>query len=46
MKKRFQYLGIGGKVCWSKWFDWDNKDYQPKFQLEKHPQLLNEYKDD
>ena len=45
MKKRYQYLGRGGELKWTDWFEWDNKDYKPKFQLEKHPTLLNEYKD-
>lgn len=45
MKKRFQYLGSGGKLCWSDWYDW-NSDYCPKYQLERHPKLLNEYKDE
>ena len=45
MKKRYQYLGKGGELKWTKWFLWDNKDYKPKFQLEKHPTLLNEYKE-
>lgn len=44
MKKRYQYLGIGGELKWTDWFEW-NSDYKPKFQLEKHPQLLNDYKD-
>lgn len=44
MKKRFQYLGRGGELKWSKWFEY-NSDFQPKYQLEKHPQLLNEYQE-
>lgn len=44
MKKRYQYLGPHGELMWTKFFEY-NSDYQPKFQLEKHPQLLNEYKD-
>ena len=45
MVKRFQYLGQGGKVLWSDWFEWDS-DLRPKYQLERHPKLLNEYKDE
>ena len=45
MKKRYQYLGPHGELMWTKFFNWDNSDYQPKYQLEKHPTLLNEYKD-
>jgi hypothetical protein len=41
--KRYQYLGMGGKLCWSEWFEWTGKDC-PKYQLERHPKLLNEYK--
>ena len=43
MKKRYQYLGKGGEVLWSEWFQW-HSDYKPKYQLERHPKLLNEYK--
>ena len=42
MKKRYQYLGRGGELKWTDWFEW-NSDYQPKYQLEKNPKLLNEY---
>ncbi len=45
--KRYEYWGTeNGKPIkkWTNWFEW-NSDYKPKFQLEKHPQLLNEYKD-
>lgn len=45
MLKRFQYLGQGGKVLWSDWFEW-RSDLKPKYQLERHPRLLNEYKDE
>ena len=48
MKKRYEYWGTeNGKPIkkWTTWFLWDNKDYKPKYQLEKHPTLLNEYKD-
>lgn len=43
MKKHYQYWSREGKK-WTNWFEW-NSDYQPKYQLEKHPTLLNEYKD-
>ena len=41
MKKRFQYYTRNG-IEWSSWFDWDS-DYCPKYQLDKHPRILNEY---
>ena len=43
MEKRFQYLSQGGKIRWSNWFELDS-DYRPKYQLERHPRLLNEYR--
>lgn len=43
MEKRFQYIGKGGEVCWTPWYEY-NSDYCPKYQLEKHPKLLNEYR--
>jgi hypothetical protein len=45
MKKRYQYLGKGGEVKWTPWFEW-NSDLISKYQLESHPKLLNEYKDE
>lgn len=45
MLKRYQYLGKGGKVLWTDWFEW-HSELKPKYQLEKHPKLLNEYKDE
>lgn len=44
MKKRYQYIAQGGQIRWTKWFTYDSS-YRPKYQLEKHPQLINEYKD-
>lgn len=44
MLKRFQYYSNKG-IVWSDWYDW-NSDYCPKYQLERHPKLLNEYKDE
>lgn len=42
MKKRYQYIGQGGQIRWTKWFEY-NSSYRPKYQLEKT--LLNEYQD-
>lgn len=44
MIKRYQYLGQGGQILWTDWFSWGNEEYCPKYQLERHPKLLNEYK--
>ena len=41
MEKRYQFIGRGGKVCWTKWFKY-NSDYCPKWQLEG--KLKNEYR--
>ena len=46
MEKRFQYWGFkDGKaqILWTPWFEW-RSDYCPKYQLERHPKLLNEYR--
>ncbi len=45
MLKRYQYLGKGGEVFWSSWFEYTS-DLRPKYQLERHPKLLNEYKEE
>lgn len=45
MMKRYQYLGRGGEVKWTPWFEW-NSDLISKYQLESHPKLLNEYKNE
>lgn len=45
MLKRYQYLGKGGKLCWTEWYKWDSSEC-PKYQLMSHPKLLNEYKDE
>lgn len=44
MLKRFQYYSRDG-IVWSPWFKWDSSQC-PKYQLERHPKLLNEYKDE
>lgn len=44
MLKRYQYYSRNG-VVWSDWFKWKS-DLKPKYQLERHPKLLNEYKDE
>lgn len=44
MMKRFQYYSREG-VKWTDWFEW-HSDLKPKYQLEHHPKLLNEYKDE
>ena len=44
MEKRYQYLGKGGEVFWTDWYEYKS-DYRPKYQLEMHPRLLNEYRD-
>ena len=44
MLKRFQYYGREG-IKWTDWFEW-HSELKPKYQLEKHPKLLNEYKDE
>lgn len=47
MLKRYEYLASeNGKPIkkWTDWFEW-NSDICPRFQLERHPKLLNEYKE-
>lgn len=44
MLKRFQYYSREG-VKWTDWFEW-HSTICPKYQLERHPKLLNEYKDE
>lgn len=44
--KRFEFLASeNGKPVkkFTDWFRWDS-DQCPKYQLERHPKLLNEYK--
>ena len=43
MLKRFQYYSNKG-IVWSDWFKWEST-LKPKYQLDKHPKLLNEYKE-
>lgn len=48
MLKRYEYWASeNGKPIkkWTDWFVW-HSDLKPKYQLEKHPKLLNEYKDE
>lgn len=41
MEKRYQYIGRGGEVKWTKWFEWDS-DLQDPWQLDG--KLKNEYR--
>ena len=46
--KRYEFWGSeNGKPIkkFTPWFKWDS-DICPKYQLERHPKLLNEYKDE
>lgn len=44
MQKRYQYYTNKG-IEWTDWFEWESNDFKPKYQLERHPKLLNEYRD-
>lgn len=44
MLKRFQYYSREG-IKWTDWYEW-HSDLKPKYQLERHPKLLNEYKEE
>lgn len=41
MMKRFQYVGRGGEIKWSDWFNYES-DLRPKYQFGK--KLINEYR--
>jgi hypothetical protein len=46
--KRYEFWGSeNGKPIkkFTPWFKWDS-DICPKYQLERHPKLLNEYKNE
>ena len=43
MQKRFQYIGKGGKITWTKWFQWDS-DIRDEWQMKSYG-LKNEYKE-
>lgn len=42
MQKRYQYIGKGGKKCWTKWFNYDGEQFP--YQLKSYG-LINEYKE-